>query len=122
MKRKRHSAKVKAAIIARQGGVCARSGVPLVAGQIQYDHVIPLALGGADDASNMEALACAAHKDKTRIDIGRIRKADRQRKKTSRDAVRAPKRIWPAREIRSRGFDTRLTKHFDGRVSARAQA
>jgi 5-methylcytosine-specific restriction endonuclease McrA len=98
-KRKRHSAKVKAAIVERQKGLCARSGLPLVPGHIQFDHILPLALGGADTPENMQALAVDPHKEKTRVDIGRIRKADRQRKKTSLGAIRKPKRAWASRKI-----------------------
>ena len=119
--RKRHSPKVKAAIIERQGGLCALSGLPLIPGQIQFDHRLPIALGGADTPDNLQAVACAPHRDKTRVDIGRIRKADRQRKKTSLGAIRKPKRAWPARELQSRGFPKHLKKHLDGTVTTRGE-
>lgn len=110
--RKRHSAKVKAAIIERQKGLCALSGEPLIHGQIDFDHERALALGGADTPENLRAVNRDPHKVKTRGDIKVIRKANRQRKKTSRDAIRKPKRAWPARDLKSPGF--KGWRKFDG--------
>ena len=45
----------------------------------QADHVLPLALGGEDDEGNMVPVHECCHRKKTKTDIGRIRKADRQR-------------------------------------------
>lgn len=120
MKRKRYSAKVKAEIIDRQNGLCALSGEPLIPGQIDFDHVRALALGGADTAENLRAVNRDPHKVKTRGDIKIIRKADRQRKKTSREAIRQPKKAWPSRPLKSAGFCTHLTRKFNGTVIPRA--
>lgn len=118
--RKRHSAKVKSAIIARQGGLCALSGLPLIPGQIDFDHERALALGGADTPENLRAVNRDPHKAKTKIDRAYITKADAQKRKTSRDAIRKPKRIWPKRELAGRGFADNLTRKFNGTVIPRA--
>ena len=64
------------------GGVCKR---------VEFDHVLPDALGGKPTLENCKAICEVCHRKKTKDDIGRIRKADRQRdkdtgafKKTSR--------------------------------------
>lgn len=46
---------------------------------VQFDHVLPDALQGLNDLDNCEALCIACHKIKTRADVKRIRKSDRQR-------------------------------------------
>lgn len=46
---------------------------------VQFDHVIPDALQGLNDLDNCEALCIACHKVKTKADVKRIRKSDRQR-------------------------------------------
>lgn len=112
MKRKRHSAKVKASIIERQGGLCARTGVPLAGRRVEYNHVIPLALGGADHPDNLEAITAEAHRKLTSRHMGQIAKAKRCEKKLTRDAIRKPKRAWPARDLKSPGF--KGWRKFDG--------
>ena len=46
---------------------------------VQFDHVIPDARMGMNDLDNCEALCIACHKVKTKADVKRIRKSDRQR-------------------------------------------
>lgn len=120
MKRKRHSAKVKAAIIARQGGLCARSGVPLAGRRVEYNHVIPLALGGADHPDNLEAITAEAHRELTSQHMGQIAKAKRCEKKLTRAAIRKPKKAWPTRNLAGRSFPDNLTRKFNRTVIPRA--
>ncbi|MFF4329712.1 HNH endonuclease [Streptomyces sp. NPDC001591] len=49
---------------------CARCGLTFLASAIDVDHVVPLALGGEDVASNVQPLCKACHKAKTREDFG----------------------------------------------------
>lgn len=42
------------------------------------EHVIPIAMGGADDDSNMAPSHMACHRAKTASDLGQIAKAKRQ--------------------------------------------
>lgn len=43
----------------------------------EIEHLIPIGLGGADDATNFRLAHKGCHKDKTREDVGRIAKAKR---------------------------------------------
>ena len=47
----------------------------------QADHILPLALGGEDEEGNMAPAHERCHGKKTKGDVGKIRKADRQRAK-----------------------------------------
>ena len=47
----------------------------------QADHILPLALGGEDNEKNMAPAHEKCHLGKTKVDISRTRKADRQRAK-----------------------------------------
>jgi 5-methylcytosine-specific restriction endonuclease McrA len=64
---------------------------------VQFDHVIPDALQGLNDLDNCEALCIACHKVKTKADVKRIRKSDRQRDRDT-GVVR------PKGSIKSAGF------------------
>jgi 5-methylcytosine-specific restriction endonuclease McrA len=80
MSRREFPARVKAAVALRAAGHCERCGIKLRFGEGQYDHVLPDALGGEPVADNCELLCSPCHRAKTTDDVGRIRKADRQRK------------------------------------------
>lgn len=59
-------------------------------GDVQYDHEIPLGLNGADhDEKPMTPLHEGCHAIKTKKDIARIAKANRQARKTGQQARRA---------------------------------
>lgn len=47
----------------------------------EVEHIIPLALGGADTVKNMAPAHAACHARKTAADFGQIAKAKRQRAK-----------------------------------------
>lgn len=61
---------------------------------LQWDHIIPLALGGEDALANLQPLCRGCHKAKTAEDAGKIGKAKRQRQRT-RGIPRVPKRLIP---------------------------
>ncbi len=79
----------------------------------QFDHITALALGGADTPENLRAVRTPCHKRISTVDIGMIRKADRQGKAHRGDKKRRG-RVMP-----SRPFDTRLRRRMDGRVEVR---
>ena len=52
---------VRLAVFERDGGRCAECGSSF---EIQYDHVIPLALGGANTAENLQILCAPCNQSK----------------------------------------------------------
>ena len=88
MARIEFSAKTRDQAFARSGGRCewceagVRCDAVLSSGNVEFDHVLPLALGGESTLVNCEALCKTHHSIKTSTgDIPRIRKADRQRRR-----------------------------------------
>lgn len=78
--RKSISRTVRARVFDKANGACHLCGGKITASdKWDVDHVLPLALGGADDESNFAPAHKRCHIDKTADDVGRIRKADRQR-------------------------------------------
>lgn len=90
--------KVKAQAILRANGCCEACSAKLKVGEAEVDHILPDALGGEPVLSNARVLCRVCHKAKSSDDIGRIRKADRQRDKHT-GATAKPSRL------RSRGFE-----------------
>ena len=73
---------VKARIVMRQNGFCAmHPGEKLRPGHFDFDHELPLCLGGAHSENNIRAICKEAHRAKTAQDVSRKAKADRQRAK-----------------------------------------
>lgn len=80
--RREFSAKVMVAAYERSGGHCEACKVPLRPGRIQYDHVLPCALGGSPTIENCAVLCTACHSAKTTgQDVPSIAKMKRQRAK-----------------------------------------
>lgn len=123
MNRVRFSLRIKEEMLARFNGNCGLCGQPLC-GRIDWDHIIPLALGGLDDPSNLQPVhAEGCHSEKTKRDIKRIRKADRQGLRAGprarlrrRKAQGLGSKLQSRRKIVSAGFDKTRTKRFDGTV------
>jgi len=53
-------------VLQRQGFRCAATGKPLKEGEIEFDHIIPWAVGGRTTIDNCEALTTEAHLEKSR--------------------------------------------------------
>lgn len=117
MTRRKLSAANKLAILERQAWTCGcGKGCNLRGEYVEYDHMLPLALGGADTLENMQALLADCHrKVKTPDDIRRIRKADRQRKHHETGRSRARK----GKPMQGRGFDTRFSRRMNGEIVER---
>ena len=77
---------------------------------LEWDHHIPLAIGGDDALSNLDPLCVRCHRAKTRTDVSRIAKSLRVRLKHL--GIRKP-RSFPG----SRG--SRWKKKIDGSVVRR---
>jgi 5-methylcytosine-specific restriction endonuclease McrA len=96
-KRLEFSRKTKTAIIARADGSCEACKAALKPGEGEVDHILPCELGGQPTVANGRLICKPCHKEKTAVDVRRIRKSDRQRDKAS-GAMRNPV------TIRSAGF------------------
>ena len=98
--RKGFTTKQRAAVFSEHGGKCHLCGAPIQAGQAwDIDHVIPLALGGTNDAANLRPAHAKCHRgtdSKTSDDVKSISRADRLAKKHF--GIAAPKKKkWPLR-------------------------
>lgn len=91
MARKKFTPAAKAAIVEAQGGRCTLCQCE--GGPWEYDHVIPLALGGQDIVENLEAVCQPCHRIKTKGDVKMIAKAKRQ--KRAHEEGRGRKRRGP---------------------------
>lgn len=81
-KRRSLSNTAKASVIERQRGLCACGcRESLTIGEIDYDHVLSLGLGGTNDLSNFVALKRKHHRQKSNDENSRRAKADRQHAK-----------------------------------------
>jgi 5-methylcytosine-specific restriction endonuclease McrA len=61
-------------------GKCRSCGVKIAPGKEEYDHILPAALGGKATLANCQVMCEPCHGGKTKQDINRIRKSDRQRR------------------------------------------
>lgn len=73
---------VKNRILRRQNDQCALTDVPFGPGvKPQFDHIVPLWLGGENRESNLQAITEAAHKKKTATEATVRAKCNSVRKK-----------------------------------------
>ncbi|MBL4784472.1 MAG: HNH endonuclease [Cohaesibacteraceae bacterium] len=107
--------KTRAAAVSRDNGLCQDCDIHLTTGTVEYDHVIACGLGGDNDLGNCACLCKACHRAKTDRDQAAIAKTKRIHNKCH--DIRTRK--YCAQKIRSRGFQTRMTKSFDGTVKRR---
>ena len=78
------SENVRVAAFVRCGGACQGEGCgrKLRSGSYQYDHVIPVSIGGKSDLANCQVLCRRCHNDKTaKHDTPRAAKTKRQKAK-----------------------------------------
>lgn len=77
-KRIEFTAKVRDKAADRANGKCQKCGLPFGGKKMQFDHILPLALGGESSLANCQVLCEPCHAAKTaKEDVPRIRKADR---------------------------------------------
>lgn len=85
--------RVKDRIRARQGNLCALTGIELRPGvKVEYDHIVPLWLGGANSESNLQAVVSEAHKRKTAAEAKVRAKCNRTRK--AHLGIKSKKSSW----------------------------
>ena len=113
--RRKFHRRVYLGILRRQKLICACGcGVKLSRKEgYQFDHHTAIALGGPDTPANLRAVRTPCHKIKSRADVRMVRKSDRQRKF---HLGLKKRRGWA---MRSRGFDTRVRRKFNGTVEVR---
>lgn len=123
MKRRKFSPAAKKAIRIRQDDKCPYCNRALSVGRVEYDHILPLALGGADDEINLQAVHSSCHSIfKTAIDRARIVKADRQGQRTGPQARLAARKAegkrptFPSQKLTGGGFPKTLRKKMNGTV------
>ncbi len=114
MTRRRYlTAKAKAEIYWAQYENCDECGDSVTLADIEWDHILPLCLGGSNDDDNWHGLCRKCHTEKTKKEAGMRAKADRQRE------AHEGKKKRRGDAIPSRPFDTRLRKRLSGRVEVR---
>lgn len=118
-KRVRPSRWLKAQVLTAQQHQCLGCACRLDA--VEFDHVIPLALGGLNSMDNWAALCPTCHRTKTRGDLKRIAKAKRQRRYHETGKSRAPSTFRPIGKARA-PFDRSTKRHLNGVVTPRVAA
>lgn len=84
-----------------------------IIGDFEIEHRVPIALGGTNDPSNLEAVhPQPCHSGKTKADVKSIAKAKRLERKANPETRKAP-------TMKGRGFQTALTRGFNGKVRPR---
>ena len=83
MKRAEFARKTRAEIIKRAQGHCEACGASFAGERVEVDHILPAALGGDNSRANGRAICIKCHKAKTKEDVRKTRKADRQRDKAT---------------------------------------
>lgn len=94
MARKKFSKKALEKLLAQFNGKCrmCQCQIDGTSG-LEWDHAIPLALGGEDALENLEPLCVRCHRLKTKSDVTQIAKATRQRQRNL--GIRDPKKPIP---------------------------
>ena len=115
MTRRRYlTATVKAEIYWAQYENCDECGDDVSLADIEWDHILPLCLGGTNDDDNWHGLCRKCHAAKTKREAA-------ARAKTKRlENVRLGLKKRRRRKLQSRPFDTRLRRKVSGQVEVRA--
>ncbi len=113
------SDKLKLQVLVANGGRCCRCDKRLAKGDTEFDHVLPVFMGGLTELGNLLPMCSACHKLKTKKDAADRAKVNRllADNMPQTDENVEPKRSKQA--INSRGFDQTKTRRFDGTVVAR---
>jgi 5-methylcytosine-specific restriction endonuclease McrA len=101
----------KLAIWEREHGRCMVCTIKLMPGQFIFEHVRPLALGGADADDNIRLTCKGCASEKTKADMAQITKAKRQ--KAAHLGLKQSKSPLPG------GRNSKWKKKLDGTVVRR---
>ncbi len=92
MSRREFSNYTKAQAAIRANGHCEGCTRRLLAGDYNYDHIVPHAMGGPSTADNIQLLCKACHGSKTtKQDVPQIAKA--KRRERARFGIKKPRTI-----------------------------
>lgn len=95
----------KLRILDRQGGKCAITGHVFRPGDvIEYDHKVPIWLGGSNRESNLQAVIGEAHKRKTQAEA------------TVRAKINATRKKHLLGKKPAKGWNSNFKKKIDGTV------
>lgn len=95
----------KLRIVDRQAGKCALTGIEFTpANKPEFDHIVPLWLGGENRESNLQAITAPAHKRKTHAEA------------TVRAKVNANRKKHLLGKKPAKGWNTRFKKKINGDV------
>lgn len=110
-KRKAPSLSIQVAVLLRQAR-CYMCGGKLRETGHEWDHSIPLALGGKHEAANIYCLCPDCHLCKTRADVAIIAKSKRQGGEKGQYA----RRKRNGSKLKSRGFDKSVKRKMNGDI------
>jgi 5-methylcytosine-specific restriction endonuclease McrA len=79
---------------------------------VEYDHILPLELGGLHVVENLQALCVGCHKKKTAVDVAAIRRAARRQRKL----LTGRSKKGSGRKLKSKGFNKTLKRKFSGEI------
>lgn len=109
---------------------CSHCLEPTFIGDLEYDHIVPLALGGEHSWENLQPLCKSCHKRKTHgarhgyagSDRHKIQKT--KRLEAARLALESGEEMAskPKKKLSSRGFDKRYRKKMNGEVEKNGDA
>ena len=77
----------------------------------EFDHEVPLALGGKHGERNLRAICGECHKTKTKADANAIGRARRIKQKTL--GIKKPKPKWPGQSKWKKKLDGTVVKRED---------
>lgn len=100
--------KQRAEMFLRSQGFCEACGAKLKTGEAEFDHVLPLELGGESALDNGQTLCHLCHAKKTAKDVYYMRKAERIRDKQSG--------AWKPKSKSQWGMGGRFRKKMNGEV------
>jgi 5-methylcytosine-specific restriction endonuclease McrA len=111
-KRKTISVKARVTLFQKHDGVCHLCGGKINVGEAwEVEHIIPFAMGGADDESNWSPAHIKCHRAKTTEDVGNIARA--KRREARHIGVKVSKSPLPF------GRQSKFKKKMDGSIVPR---
>lgn len=93
-------------------GLCGLCGEPVALFEAEWDHRVSLVAGGSNDIGNFQPAHVSCHRTKSAADV-------KIGAKIKRILARMTGERRARRPILGRGFDTRLSRGFDGKVRER---